>query len=518
NANMNIPPTPTYPAPFVSNVSPSPQQQYTPSPQQQYVPRWNTNSAPAPARGRNRAGDKEFQNLRATYLSNFDFRGIQCTATPLLPSVLRGVTTEMPVLFQIKVGRRSEKSESDFVRTPFNACLVLDVSGSMDGARLDNCKKAINAIIETLTPNDTLSLVTYSSSTKTVFTDCNHKHKEMMLESVAAIRIEGCTNLHAGLELGVHTLRQSIKKESSKEYERNSHRIFLFSDGLVNEGVRAPSAIVADTKKWIEKDVTISTFGIGDDYDETLMNSIAEAGNGESYFIESEEDIDDMVSKGLRGISAVIAPNATLDVRGLGDAVIKTIPGYEQKTPGQIVIKDLKTNGLIQFVVNLDIRVPGLEDFTGNDMDEVVDSRKVLGYSITLKGNHYVNLDDCQGMSGTVSLNYTTNNALVTDDKKDNDVLSYLTIKEAAEIDKVAMDHLANNRTKEALAAKKQVLNMYEGISSADRWGFSKVMQQQSERLVQNLETSGNTRFARKMCGQQQQESSTNDYGFGLFD
>ncbi|KAF8966188.1 hypothetical protein BGZ46_000442, partial [Entomortierella lignicola] len=57
----------------------------------------NPPSTAAPAlQGRNRANDVQFQELRATYLSSFEFRGIQCSATPLLPSVLRGVTTEMP--------------------------------------------------------------------------------------------------------------------------------------------------------------------------------------------------------------------------------------------------------------------------------------------------------------------------------------------------------------------------------------------------------------------------------------
>ncbi|KAF9177206.1 hypothetical protein BGZ49_005736, partial [Haplosporangium sp. Z 27] len=153
-----------------------------------------------------------------------------------------------------------------------------------------------------------------------------------------------------------------------------------------------------------------------------------------------------------------------------------------------------------------------------NDMDDVVESRKVLGYSLTLEGEHYVDPSDCEGMTGNVVLNYTTDNSLLTDDKKNADVVSFLTIKDAARIDREVMEHLANNRTKEALAAKKKVISMYEGITEIDRWGFSRAMQDQSERLVKNLETSGNTRFVQKMSCQQQQEASDDDMGFGLFD
>ncbi|KAG0210117.1 hypothetical protein BGX28_009658 [Mortierella sp. GBA30] len=487
--------------------------------------------------GRNRANDDKFQGLKATYLSEFDFKGIECTATPLYPSVLRGLCTVLPVLFQIKVGQRSklDDKESKLSRTPFNISLVLDISGSMQGGRLESCKKAIDTIIEQLTPYDTISLVTYSSTVKTVFVDCNHHHKKLMLDSVAKIRTEGATDLHSGLMVGVETLKQSIRKEESeqeqqqqqqeqqqdiKRQQRKAHRVFLFSDGLVNTGITSPEMIEAQVKQWlINTDISISTFGIGDDYDEKLMKAIAQYANGDSFFIETEADIEDIVAKGLRGVSNMIAPAATLQVRGLGDAIIKDIPGYEQTIPGQITIRNLRTNGLIQLVVNLDIRVPGLDEFSENDMEDVEDSRKILGYSLTLEGKeHFVDLADCKGLSDTVSVNYTTDSAMVSDDKKNKDVVTFLTIKEAARIDREVVEHLANNRTTEALKSKKKVISMYSAIASIDRWGFSKVMQSQSERLVTSLETSGNTRFAQKMSAQQQQEASDDDMGFGLYD
>ncbi|KAF9330708.1 hypothetical protein BG006_006352 [Podila minutissima] len=454
----------------------------------------------APPQGLNRANDKVFQELKATYLSEFDFKGIRMTATPLLPSVLRGLQTELPVLFEIKVGQRSK--DEDFSRTPFNVCLVLDVSGSMEGARLQGCKKAIETIINQLTQHDTLSLVTYSTDVKTVFVDCNHTHKTLMLDSVAQIKTEGLTNLHEGLKVGIESLKRSIQKEESaqqqqdsKKQQKKAHRVFLFSDGLVNQGVTSPATIMANVHVLLHgTDISVSTFGIGDGYDEKLMTAIAEHANGDPFFIETEDDIEDLVSKGLRGVSNMIAQVATLKVRGLGDAVIKDIPGYDMsKTPGQITIRNLRINGLIQLVVNMDIRVPGQDDFSEDDMVDVEDARKILGYSLTFEGDHhFVNLDDY--------------------------VVAYLAIKEAAKIDEEVVEHLANNRTAEALSAKKKAINIYSEAAAKDRWGFAKVMQNQSERLVQNLQASGNTRYAQHMSAQQKQQSSNQDMGFGLYE
>ncbi|KAF9202558.1 hypothetical protein BGZ49_007307 [Haplosporangium sp. Z 27] len=228
------------------------------------------------------------------------------------------------------------------------------------------------------------------------------------------------------------------------------------------------------------------------------MKTIAESANGDSYFIETEDEIEDLVAKGLRGVSRLIAPAATLKVRGLGDAVIKDIPGYEQTTPGQITIKNLRTNGLIQLIVNLDIRVPGLDDFSENDMDYEMESRKVLGYSLTLEGEHYVDATDCEGMTGTVTLDYTTDSSLLTDDRKDADVVTFLKIKEASKIELEVIEHLANNRTREALEAKRKVMSNYSEVANIDRWGFSRALNRSSERLVESLETRGNSRTARK--------------------
>ncbi|KAG0321030.1 hypothetical protein BGZ97_012285 [Linnemannia gamsii] len=482
-----------------------------------------------PLRGLNRANDHTFQALKATYLAEFDFKGVQVTATPLFSSVLRGLQTQLPVLFEIKVGQRSNE-DTDMSRTPFNICLVLDNSGSMNGGRLEGCKKAINAIIQQLTPNDTLSLVTYSSTTRTVFVDCNHTHKKHMLDAVAKIETEGATNLHEGLRVGVDSLKKSIQKESSvqqqgqeksKKPQEKAHRVFLFSDGLVNVGITSPEAIMSHVKTWLTgTDISISTFGIGDGYDEKLMSAIAEQANGDHLFIETESDIEDLVSKGLRGVSNMVAAAATLKIRGLGDAVIKDIPGYDlTTTPGQITIRNLRVNGLIQFVVNLDMRVPGLDDFSENDMEDVEDQRKILGYALTLEGElNFVDPAECKGMSGTVSVNYTTDSSLVSDDKKNNDVVSYLTIQEASKIDEQVMDHLANNRTTEALKAKKKVISMYSAIAPIDRRGFAQMMQQQSERLVQNLESDGNTRFAQISAQQQQQQSARSDRGWSIYE
>ncbi|KAG0235165.1 hypothetical protein BGW41_000916 [Actinomortierella wolfii] len=486
-------------------------------------------------KGLNRASDQEFQQLKASYLTEFDFKGIRMTATPLYSNVLRGVQTQLPVLFEIKVGQRStsDEKEKDAVRTPFNICLVLDISGSMAGARLHGCKMAINTIIKMLGPDDVLSLVTYSSTVKTVFVDCNHLHKKHMLDAVEKIQTEGCTNLHAGLKLGVESLKRSIEKDEAvlassssstidveKSPMKKAHRVFLFSDGLVNEGVTDKNTIITHVRSWLEgTKISVSTFGIGDGYDENLMTAIAECADGDDFFIETESDIEDLVTKSLRGVTNTVATDATFKVAGMGDAVVKDIPDYETKIPGQITIPYLRVNGLIQFIVNVDIRVPAQKDnFAPDDMEDVEHPHPVLNYALTFEGEHNVNLDDCQGLTGVVSVQYTTDSTKVAEDKRHPDVVTYLTIKEAAKIEEEVVQHLANNRTAEALKGKKRVNAMYSAVEAHDRRGFSNVMKKQNERLIQVLESQGNSSYAQKMSAQQMRQCAARDMGYDIYE
>jgi Ca-activated chloride channel family protein len=116
-------------------------------------------------------------------------------------------------------------------RSPINLCVVLDRSGSMDsGRKLSNAKLAIKKVIEALGADDILHLVLYGSQVETVFANANVSEREKLLKQVDNVTTEGMTNMHAGLKRGA----EEVSKHAKPGY---TNRIFLFSDGLVNEGI-----------------------------------------------------------------------------------------------------------------------------------------------------------------------------------------------------------------------------------------------------------------------------------------
>ncbi|GBL36031.1 uncharacterized protein YfbK [Filimonas sp.] len=94
----------------------------------------------------------------------------------------------------------------------------------------------------------------------------------------------------------------------------------LLSDGLANQGIVDPNQIqkIIRSKNNVEG-ISISTFGVGRDYNEDLMTSMAETGTGNYYFIDNAAEIAGIFKKELNNLSEVMAQNAELKI---------TIPEY----------------------------------------------------------------------------------------------------------------------------------------------------------------------------------------------
>jgi Ca-activated chloride channel family protein len=121
--------------------------------------------------------------------------------------------------------------DTETKRPPINLAIVLDRSGSMDsGHKLKNAKLAIKKVIEALGADDILHLVLYGSEVELAFQNASVKDRESLLARVDQVVTEGMTNMHAGLDKG----SQVVSEYAKQGY---TNRIFLFSDGLVNEGV-----------------------------------------------------------------------------------------------------------------------------------------------------------------------------------------------------------------------------------------------------------------------------------------
>lgn len=207
-------------------------------------------------------------------------------------------------------------------RAPINLSLVLDRSGSMSGAPLEFSKKACQFVINQMSTQDTLSLVAFDNDIVTVFPPQSVVHKDAMKQHVEQIQAGGTTNLSGGMLQGIQYVMQN-KKEGAVQ------RVILLSDGHANEGITDRAKLGSIAREFHNAGIGICTMGVGDGFDEELMEAISDNGGGNFYYIQKPDDIPSIFNKELSGLLSVVAQNVQLTLRPSDIAKITHIYGYK---------------------------------------------------------------------------------------------------------------------------------------------------------------------------------------------
>ena len=236
-------------------------------------------------------------------------------------------------------------------RKPLNLSIILDRSGSMSSEnKMGYAKQAFLSLIDQLQPHDILSVVVYDDEI-TVLRKARKVggNRASIKRLVEEIYPRGSTNLGGGLLEG---LRQAERYASGEHL----NRVVLLSDGLANVGMTNPHELNQLSRRYRNKSISVTTMGVGLDYNENLMIGIAESGGGNYYFIERANGLASIVRRELDMISSVLAQNASIHVT-LGKGVrLNDIIGCDYTNERNTVIipvGDLYANDRKEFTLEL---------------------------------------------------------------------------------------------------------------------------------------------------------------------
>jgi Ca-activated chloride channel family protein len=162
--------------------------------------------------------------------------------------------------------------------------VVLDRSGSMSGQKIHDACGAILQLLERLTPKDRLALVTYSDDVTSVsgLLPMDGANRAQLTAAVNRVLANGGTNLGGGLQSGIDTLLQSPSNG-------NQRKVILISDGLANQGITDPVELGRMASAAVRHHFSISSVGVGLDFNEELMTALADHGVGRYYFLENPQ-------------------------------------------------------------------------------------------------------------------------------------------------------------------------------------------------------------------------------------
>ncbi len=176
------------------------------------------------------------------------------------------------------------RAKTETGRPPLSLSVVLDVSGSMHGQKIENTRKALRMTARLLHEGDFLAMTVFSGDAKVVMTPkaFTEQTKEIFLSLVDEIQPGGSTALSDGLNLG---LRQAEKMPAENRLT------LLLSDGHANIGETDLEVIGRAAKEASEKGTLVSTLGVGMGYNEALMTEIATQGKGRFYHVKDPQAI-----------------------------------------------------------------------------------------------------------------------------------------------------------------------------------------------------------------------------------
>ncbi|HOZ51895.1 MAG TPA: VWA domain-containing protein [Chitinophagaceae bacterium] len=215
--------------------------------------------------------------------------------------------------------------------TPLNLSVVIDRSGSMAGDKIRNAKLAAKHIVDQMRPDDYLSIVIYDGTVDVLQSSITVNNKQLIKNKIDQITDRGGTNLMGGALEGY----AQVKRHYQSNY---INRVLLMSDGLANEGITDMKQIerIIRSKSRVDG-ISISTFGVGRDYNEDLMTAMAESGNGNYYFIDHAEHIASLFEKELHGLSQVIAQNAELKITLPEYVNVDKVYGHRFEQSGRVL-------------------------------------------------------------------------------------------------------------------------------------------------------------------------------------
>src|SRR5262249_26253246 len=147
--------------------------------------------------------------------------------------------------------------------------LVLDRSGSMAAQnKIGFAREAAAYAVQQLLPTDRVSVTIFDDQVKTLVPNTGAEDKGRIVDLIQGVRPGGSTDLHGGWKEGGARVGKTLRGGGLT-------RVLLLSDGLANVGETSPDAIATAVNRLAREGVSTTTMGLGDDYNEDMLEAMA---------------------------------------------------------------------------------------------------------------------------------------------------------------------------------------------------------------------------------------------------
>lgn len=277
-------------------------------------------------------------------------------------------------------------------RPMLNLGLVVDRSGSMHGDKIEYARQAAIYGVQQLVESDRISVTIYDDKVEVIIPSQQVKNKSDIINRIKRIQPDGMTALYDGWLEGATQVSKHLQPESL-------NRVILLSDGLANVGETNPDVIGNDVHGLSKRGVSTTTMGIGDDFNEDLMQGIALSGDGNYYYIQNPDQLPNIFNAELQGIMATIGQRVSLGIRTFaGVELVDVFNDLEKTEYGNYKLPNLIAGNEFDMVLRLKVpamvKAEGLVNFRLAYDDSETKSRKVSHHKLLLPVVNSAELND----------------------------------------------------------------------------------------------------------------------------
>ena len=249
----------------------------------------------------------------------------------------------------VRLAVTAPAARRDRRRVPLDVALVLDRSGSMGGGKFDLAREAAHAALRLLQNDDRFAVVVYDTEVDVVTgsTAATAEARRVARDRLARVGPRGSTNLCGGWLRGAEQVGVGLAADTIG-------RCLLLTDGLANVGITDAAELRGHAAELRARGVATSTFGVGADFDERLLQGMADASGGHFYYLQDERQIADLLASEMGEALEIVARDATLRMRLPQGVTVEPLNGLRVHQDGgeaTIMLDDLVSGQELEVVL-----------------------------------------------------------------------------------------------------------------------------------------------------------------------
>jgi Ca-activated chloride channel homolog len=210
---------------------------------------------------------------------------------------------------------------------PLNICLILDHSGSMSGEPLETVKESAKKLIEKLKPGDRISVVAFDHKAKVIVPNQEiDSSPRYIFQEIDRLKADGGTCIDEGLKFAIEELAKGKQNAVSHG--------FLLTDGENEHGDNEKCIKFANLA--VQHGLTLNTLGFGENWNQNVLEKIADAGGGTMRYIERANDATSHFSSIFERVQSIGLTNAYLLISFMSGIKLSDTKPIAQVAPDTI--------------------------------------------------------------------------------------------------------------------------------------------------------------------------------------